>query len=79
MTTETCPIVHSAGMMMSKSRCKILAHLWASPWTAFGLVAGLLALLTGGGVQRVGRVLEFHGGIIDRFCGGCRSPAGHRP
>jgi hypothetical protein len=44
----------------------ILAIAWAAPWTAFGLTAGLLALMTGGGVQRVGKVLEFHGGLIDR-------------
>lgn len=44
----------------------IFALFWASPWTACGLAAGLLGLLTGGGVQRVGRVIEFHGGLIDR-------------
>jgi hypothetical protein len=44
----------------------ILAIAWASPWTLCGLAAGLLALLTGGGVQRVGKVVEFHGGLIDR-------------
>ncbi len=44
----------------------ILVLIWAAPWTACGLAAGLLALLTGGGMQRVGKVIEFHGGVIDR-------------
>ena len=42
---------------------RILAYLWASPWTLFGLCGGLFALLTGGGVQFVRGVLEFHGGL----------------
>lgn len=45
----------------------ILAMVWASPWTLCGCAAGLLALLTGGGVQRVGKVIEFHGGAIDHI------------
>lgn len=44
----------------------MLGMAWALPWTLFGLAAGLLGLLTGGGVQRVGHVIEFHGGLIDR-------------
>lgn len=44
-----------------------LAIVWASPWTALGLVAGLSAVLTGGSVRRVGRVLEFHGGLVNHF------------
>ncbi|HEX5103397.1 MAG TPA: hypothetical protein VFV87_06280 [Pirellulaceae bacterium] len=44
----------------------LLAIVWASPWTLLGLFAGGIGLLTGGGVQRVGRVIEFHGGWIDR-------------
>ena len=42
-----------------------LLILWAAPWTLLGLAFGLLALVTGGGVQRVGRVIEFYGGVID--------------
>jgi hypothetical protein len=38
-----------------------LAILWASPWTAFGLVVGLVGLVVGGRVQRTGRVIEFYG------------------
>src|SRR4029453_6288213 len=42
----------------------VLALVWTGPWTLLGIVFGLLSILTGGGVQRVGRVLEFHGGIL---------------
>jgi hypothetical protein len=38
--------------------------LWALPWTLLGVSLGLLALATGGGGRRVGRVVEFHGGIL---------------
>ena len=54
----------------SSSRRKTVARaftflliLWASPWTLLGLTFGVLGLLTGGKMQRVGRVIEFHGGI----------------
>jgi hypothetical protein len=42
----------------------LLAIAWASPWTLLGMLIGLAARLSGGGCQRVGRVLEFHGGIL---------------
>lgn len=42
----------------------LLAIAWASPWTLLGMLVGLMARLSGGGCQRVGRVLEFHGGIL---------------
>ena len=41
-----------------------LTILWALPWTLLGLLAGGLALVSGGGMRRVGRVLEFHGGLV---------------
>ncbi len=47
----------------------VLAILWASPWTLLGLTFGLLGLATGGHAQRVGRVIEFHGGILPRLLG----------
>ena len=40
-----------------------LLVLWASPWTLWGLFLGGLGLISGGRVQRIGRVIEFHGGI----------------
>lgn len=39
----------------------VLAILWASPWTLFGLVIGVLTLGIGGRIQRTGRVVEFWG------------------
>src|SRR5688500_14561895 len=42
----------------------LLAIIWASPGTLLGLAAGMVGLATGGSVQRVGRVLEFHGGAV---------------
>ena len=35
---------------------------WASPWTLFGTLIGLLGLLTGGSVRVNGHTLEFWGG-----------------
>ena len=40
---------------------------WTLPWTLLGLLLGLAALASGGGAKRVGRVLEFHGGVLNRF------------
>jgi hypothetical protein len=40
----------------------VLAWLWALPWTAVGLGIGLLALLTGGRMQRRAATFEFFGG-----------------
>lgn len=41
--------------------------LWASPWTLFGIFVGCVGLVTGGKVQRTGRVLEFWGGGAETF------------
>ena len=43
----------------------MFAILWAAPWTLLGLAIGILAVSTGGGGRRVGRVLEFHGGWLE--------------
>ena len=43
----------------------MFAILWAAPWTLVGLAIGILAVSTGGGGRRVGRVLEFHGGWLE--------------
>ncbi len=40
-----------------------MLYAWASPTTAIGLVAGALALATGGRVQVERGALEFHGGF----------------
>src|SRR5262245_40881987 len=46
---------------------QLLLILWTSPWTFLGLLLGLLGLATGGRGQRVGPVLEFHGGLLERL------------
>src|SRR5436190_16894280 len=45
----------------------LIRVLWALPWTTLGLLLGLAALATGGGGKRVGRVLEFHGGVVQQL------------
>lgn len=50
-----------------KAVLTMLGILWASPWTLLGLTVGCLGLATGGRMQRVGRVLEFHGGVLPRL------------
>ena len=42
---------------------RFLAYVWASPWTLFGLLWGLVGLATGGRVQVVEGAVEFHGGL----------------
>ena len=41
----------------------LAAYLWASPWTVFGMFWGALGLFSGGRMQVVQGVAEFHGGI----------------
>ena len=43
---------------------RLLAWVWASPWTAVGLAAGAVGLASGGRVQRRGTAIEFHGGGV---------------
>ena len=43
---------------------RALKMLWAAPWSLLGLLIGLLGLLSGGHVQRKGRLLEFWGGCV---------------
>jgi hypothetical protein len=50
-----------------RSAAALLAFLWAGPWTLFGLALGLSAIVTGGSGRRVGRVFEFHGGVLPRL------------
>lgn len=54
------------------SRWMVLpVFIWAFPWTIVGAGIGAAGLLTGGRVQRHGRVLEFYGGglswLLDRL------------
>lgn len=41
--------------------------IWAAPWSVWGGCIGILGLLTGGGVQRSGRIVEFWGGALPLF------------
>ncbi len=41
---------------------RLLAILWASPYTALGLTVGFAGLLTGGRMRVRPPVIEFHGG-----------------
>ncbi len=50
---------------------RLLAILWASPYTLLGLLLGGIGLCTGGRVQVRGRVVEFYSGgvkwLLQRF------------
>lgn len=53
---------------------RLLAILWASPYTVLGLLVGIVGLCAGGRVRRRAHVLEFYGGgvkwLLQRFPGG---------
>ena len=49
---------------MTPRPVRLLLLLWASPWTALGLLAGLIGLATGGRARRRGPVIEFFGGAV---------------
>jgi hypothetical protein len=46
---------------------RILAILWALPYTLLGLVVGLIGVCTGGRARVRGRVIEFYGGAVKWF------------
>ncbi|MGA2064875.1 MAG: hypothetical protein ABSG86_07900 [Thermoguttaceae bacterium] len=50
---------------------RLLAMLWASPYTVLGLLLGTVGLSTGGRARIRGRVVEFYGGgvkwLLQRF------------
>ena len=48
----------------AKLASRVATVVWASPASLLGLTAGLLGLVTGGGVQRSGPILEFWGGLV---------------
>ena len=43
---------------------RLLAMLWASPYTLLGLFLGVIGLCTGGRARIRGRVIEFYGGGV---------------
>ena len=46
---------------------QLLAIIWASPYTLFGLLVGGIGLATGGKARRRGPVIEFYGGFTKWF------------
>jgi hypothetical protein len=50
--------------MLKRSLPICLRLIWPAPWTLLGLCVGMLALLSGGRMQKSGIVLEFYGGVI---------------
>lgn len=50
---------------------RVLGVLWASPYTALGLLIGLIGICTGGHARIRGPVIEFYGGgvkwLLHRF------------
>jgi len=66
--------VTMAGTSFVSVPLRLLAILWASPYTLAGLLLGLFGLCSGGRVQVRGRVLEFYGGgvkwLLQQFFGG---------
>ncbi|MCY2991702.1 MAG: hypothetical protein NTY19_28090 [Planctomycetota bacterium] len=43
---------------------RLLAIIWASPYTILGLLIGLIGVCTGGHARIRGRVIEFYGGYV---------------
>jgi len=50
---------------------RLLAILWASPYTLLGLLLGAIGLCTGGRARMRGRVVEFYGGGVKWFLEQC--------
>jgi len=55
---------------------RVLVYLWAFPTTLLGLLFLPLAMISGGGYQVVGGVLEIHGGFVEFFLRRCTLLAG---
>ena len=53
-----------AERMFIPAPLRILAIIWASPYTLLGLLIGLVGVCTGGHAQIRGRVIEFYGGGV---------------
>lgn len=49
---------------LAKVLLRLLAILWASPYTLLGLTLGVIGLLMGGSVQVRSGVVEFYGGLV---------------
>jgi hypothetical protein len=49
---------------MNTGLIRTAAIFWASPYSALGLLLGLLSLAAGGQLQRAGHVIECHGRLL---------------
>jgi len=56
-------VAPSRPIPMSRIRASA-AIAWALPWTLFGLAIGVLGLATGGRARRIGKTVEFWGGLV---------------
>jgi len=50
---------------------QLVLFIWASPATLLGLIVGAVGVATGGHARRVGRTLEFHGGLVTWLLARC--------
>lgn len=55
------------GFELMQLAVRLLAIVWASPYTLIGLALGLIGLCTGGRARIRGRVIEFYGGAVKWF------------
>ena len=54
-------------MRLTRSLLRTIGILWASPYTLFGLLVGMIGLCTGGRARVRGNVIEFYGGAAKSF------------
>ena len=53
-------------MLFLRLPLRLAAYAWAAPWSLFGLVLGLAAMLAGARARLHGGALEFVGGAVGR-------------
>ncbi len=53
-----------ASRTLVRPTLRLLAVLWASPYTLLGMLLGTIGVCTGARVQIRGRVIEFYGGSV---------------
>jgi len=58
---------------------RVLAFIWASPYSLLGLLLGVIGLCTGGRARIRGRTIEFHGGAVKWFVAHLPQGLSHSP
>ena len=53
--------------MSSRRFARVLLYVWVAPTTAVGVCAGMVALSTGGRIQRRRGAVEVYGGMVRRW------------